>query len=110
MRRFVALSIILLTLLPLKRVFSEYGDVVMDKNKEIMAQVGLNPVVFPHWIHRINYKCKACHEDIFVMRKGATNVTMAASMKGEFCGKCHNGKIAWDLLYCDRCHSETGKQ
>lgn len=110
MRRFVALSIILLTLLPLNRVFSEYGDVVMDKNKEIMAQVGLNPVLFPHWIHRINYKCKACHEDIFGMRKGGTNATMAAIMKGEFCGKCHNGKISWDLLYCDRCHSEAGKQ
>ena len=109
MRRIILPAIIVLALLPLNG-FSEYGDVVMDKHQKIMAQVGLNPVLFPHWIHRINFKCKACHEDIFVMQKGASNITMAAMMKGEFCGKCHNGKIAWDLLYCDRCHSLASKK
>jgi len=64
--------------------YSEYGDVVLDRYKDTMAEVGLSPVVFPHWTHRIQFKCKACHES---------------------CGNCHNGKIAWDPLYCDRCHS-----
>ena len=85
--------------------YSEYGDVVLDRYKEIMAEVGLSPVVFPHWTHRIQFKCKACHESIFVMQKGASDITMAAIIDGEFCGNCHNGKIAWDALYCDRCHS-----
>jgi hypothetical protein len=30
---------------------------------------------------------------------------MIKIIKGEFCGKCHNGRIAWAPLYCDRCHS-----
>jgi hypothetical protein len=38
--------------------------------------------------------------------------TMNDIMQGEACGVCHNGKIAWEPLYCDRCHSvdaqETG--
>ncbi len=85
--------------------YSEYGDVVLDRYKEIMAEVGLSPVVFPHWTHRIQFKCKACHESIFPMQKGASDITMSAIIDGEFCGNCHNGKIAWDPLYCDRCHS-----
>jgi len=85
--------------------YSEYGDVVLDRYKEIMAEVGLSPVVFPHWTHRIQFKCKACHEGIFVMQKGASDITMSAIIEWKFCGNCHNGKIALDPLYCDRCHS-----
>ena len=33
---------------------------------------------------------------------------MTAIMNGEFCGKCHNGLVAWEPLYCDRCHSYKG--
>jgi len=99
--------LVLLSTLTLPSVsYSEYGDVVLDQHKETMAEVGLSPVVFPHWFHRIRFKCKACHEEIFVMEKGADNITMSAIIKGEYCGKCHNGKIAWDPLYCDRCHSQ----
>ena len=89
---------------------SEYGDIVLDRHKDIMATVGLDPVVFPHWIHRIRFKCKACHEGIFPMQKGAANITMAAIIKGEYCGQCHNGKVSWDVLYCDRCHSDNTAQ
>ena len=100
----VFLLIGLLVLLP-SGVQAEYGDIVLDRHKDVMAQVGVAPVVFPHWIHRMQFKCKACHEDVFVMKKGANDITMSAIIGGEFCGTCHNGKIAWDPLYCDRCHS-----
>ena len=103
-KRSLFLLILISTILP-SPGYSEYGDVVLDRHKETMAEVGLSPVLFTHWSHRINFKCKACHEDTFVMQKGASNITMSAIIKGEFCGKCHNGKIAWDALYCDRCHS-----
>lgn len=85
--------------------FSEYGDVVLDRYKDVMAEVGLQPVVFPHWTHRIRFKCKTCHESIFPMKRGASDITMSAIIDGQYCGQCHNGKIAWDPLYCDRCHS-----
>lgn len=81
---------------------AEYGDIVLN-NKA--SEAGMNPVLFPHWFHRIRFKCKVCHEDIFIMKKGANDIDMSKIMEGEFCGKCHNGLIAWEALYCDRCHS-----
>lgn len=102
-KKLVAFILLFLVLPPTS--YSEYGDVVLDRYKEVMAEVGLSPVVFPHWTHRIQFKCKACHESIFPMQKGASDITMSAIIDGEFCGNCHNGKIAWDPLYCDRCHS-----
>ena len=102
-KKLVAVAVLLMAFAPAS--FSEYGDVVMDRYADTMAEVGLAPVVFPHWTHRIQFKCKACHESIFPMQKGASDITMSAIIDGQYCGQCHNGKIAWDPLYCDRCHS-----
>ncbi len=63
----------------------------------------LAPAYFPHWVHRIKYKCYACHDALFPMQRGA-NPTMAAMVKGESCGACHNGKLAFGLDTCHRCH------
>lgn len=87
-------------------VFSkEFGDIVMDKSAASMKKGGVKPVKFSHWFHRIRYKCKVCHEDIFVMKAGANGVNMTQIMDGKACGTCHNGKIAWEAMYCDKCHS-----
>lgn len=87
---------------------AEYGDVVLNGKAESMKKAGVKPVVFPHWFHRIRFKCKVCHEDIFILKKGANDINMTAIMNGDFCGRCHNGLVAWEPLYCDRCHSYTG--
>src|SRR3990170_4880246 len=47
---------------------AEYGDIIMNREAE---KAEMPPVVFPHWFHRIRFKCKVCHEDIFVMEAGA---------------------------------------
>ena len=83
----------------------EYGDIYMDSKRASMEKADVKAVVFPHWFHRIRYKCKVCHEELFVMKKGANNISMRRIMDGEVCGTCHNGLIAWEPLYCDRCHS-----
>ncbi|MBI5886367.1 MAG: hypothetical protein HZB85_07275 [Deltaproteobacteria bacterium] len=84
---------------------AEYADIVLNSKSESMQKAGVNPVVFPHWFHRIRFKCKVCHEDIFIIKKGANDINMSKIMDGQFCGRCHNGLIAWEPLYCDRCHS-----
>ena len=86
-------------------VAGEYGDVTLETTRESMEKAGVKAVVFPHWFHRIRYKCKVCHENIFIMKKGANNMSMRRIMEGESCGVCHNGLIAWEALYCERCHS-----
>ncbi len=89
---------------------AEWGDVVLNSKSSSMKKAGVKPVVFPHWFHRIRFKCKVCHEDIFILKKGANDINMTKIMSGEFCGKCHNGLVAWAPLYCERCHSYTGSK
>ncbi len=81
---------------------AEYGDITLNRYAE---KSGMPPVVFPHWFHRIRFKCKVCHPAIFEMRQGSNDINMIKIIKGEFCGKCHNGRIAWPPIYCDRCHA-----
>ena len=82
---------------------AEYGDVILNKRSEAE---GVRPVVFPHWFHRIRFRCKVCHQELgFEMRAGANDVTMKEIIDGKFCGMCHNGRIAWSTENCDVCHS-----
>ena len=82
---------------------AEYGDVVLNRYSD---KQGVRPVVFPHWFHRIRYRCKVCHQELgFKMRAGANDVLMADIIDGKFCGMCHNERIAWGPDRCDLCHS-----
>lgn len=84
-------------------VSAEYADVVLNRNAE---KEGMRPVIFPHWFHRIRFRCKVCHHELgFIMRAGANVVTMAEIIEGKFCGSCHNGEVAWSTENCDLCHS-----
>jgi c(7)-type cytochrome triheme protein len=84
-------------------VAAEYGDVVLDHNS---TKQGVRAVVFPHWFHRIRYRCKVCHFELgFKMRAGGNVVLMNDIIEGKFCGMCHNGQIAWAPDRCDLCHS-----
>ena len=100
-----AFAILLLLATSPTALTKEYGDIYMDSKRESMQKANVKAVVFPHWFHRIRFKCKVCHEDIFVMKKGANNISMRRIMDGETCGTCHNGLIAWEPLYCDKCHT-----
>lgn len=82
---------------------AEYADVVLNRRAE---KEGVRPVVFPHWFHRIRFRCKVCHSELgFKMRAGSNDVRMADIIDGKFCGMCHNDKIAWGPGNCDLCHS-----
>jgi c(7)-type cytochrome triheme protein len=82
---------------------AEYADVVLNRRAE---KEGVRPVVFPHWFHRIRFRCKVCHSELgFKMRAGSNDVTMADIIDGRFCGMCHNDQIAWGPANCDLCHS-----
>lgn len=82
---------------------AEYGDVVLNKRA---GKEEMRPVIFPHWFHRIRFRCKVCHSELgFEMSVGANNVLMSDIIDGKFCGMCHNDKIAWGPENCDLCHS-----
>lgn len=82
---------------------AEYADVVINNYADA---AGMRPVVFPHWYHRIRFRCKVCHADLgFVFKAGGNKITMAKIIDGQFCGACHNGEISWSVENCGMCHS-----
>lgn len=82
---------------------AEYADVVLNKRAE---KEGVRPVIFPHWFHRMRFRCKVCHSELgFKMRAGSNDVLMSDIIDGKFCGMCHNDRIAWGPANCDLCHS-----
>ena len=86
---------------------AEYGDVLLNKHSEVG---GVAPVVFPHWFHRIRFRCSVCHSELgFKMKVGSNDIHMIDMLDGKYCGHCHNGEIAWGLDNCHLCHTgETG--
>ncbi|MBF0212979.1 MAG: hypothetical protein HQM00_05350 [Magnetococcales bacterium] len=90
---------------------AEYADVVLNRLSEAN---GMRPVIYPHWFHRIRFRCKVCHSELgFKMRAGSNDINMMKLMDGKYCGMCHNNNVAWGLDNCHRCHSgrpgmETG--
>lgn len=102
-RWFVSALLGLALIFVLPPASAEYGDVVLNRFAE---KEGMRPVVFPHWFHRIRFRCKVCHFELgFKMRAGANEVKMSEIIEGRFCGMCHNGEIAWSVENCDLCHS-----
>lgn len=82
---------------------AEYGDVVINNYSD---GASMRPVVFPHWFHRIRFRCKVCHADLgFRFKAGGNEINMVKIIDGQFCGACHNGDIAWSVENCNLCHS-----
>lgn len=81
------------------------GNFVMRTYEKEMDDAGMAPVIYPHWVHRIWFECKVCHQDIFVMQRWRNNITHKEFNKGKQCSVCHNGSVAFGIDdECDRCH------
>jgi c(7)-type cytochrome triheme protein len=67
------------------------------------------PVLFSHSKHvkERGLKCSGCHYQLFQMARGSYKIEMGKITKGEFCGRCHNGRLSFDAQdpqQCSRCH------
>ncbi len=62
--------------------------------------------IFPHWRHRIRFRCLTCHPAIFPMKTDFEGIDMAAIKAGKFCGNCHNDRTVWAPSFdtCIFCH------
>jgi c(7)-type cytochrome triheme protein len=102
-RIFKVVLVVTLLALPVESLRAVLGDIVFQIDDEAR---GTTPAVFPHWVHRVRYKCYACHPAVFEMKAGANPVTMDAIAAGQYCGSCHDGNTAWGVGFdtCNRCH------
>ena len=84
---------------------ARYGNVLIDR----LTRKSTHPsVAFTHWTHRRSYTCRVCHFELnFAMKVNGTDITEEKNRAGEYCGACHNGKIAFGHTdeNCRRCHS-----
>jgi len=81
---------------------------VMDMNIVRVPKSSMPDVVFPHRQHTLWLACSNCHPDIFIPRRGANQINMAAIVLGQKCGVCH-GKVSFPVSECKRCHSQPKK-
>lgn len=100
------LVIIALGILTSQNVYAVLGDITFQRQNEASAAQGTPTAVFPHWFHRVRYKCYVCHPKIFQMKRGMNTIRMEDIMAGKSCGVCHNGNTAWAVSFdtCARCH------
>lgn len=65
-------------------------------------------VTYSHASHvKRESKCTTCHNKIFKMKKESAKIVMAGMYKGEACGTCHNGQVAFSANKpsdCAKCH------
>jgi len=61
------------------------------------------PTYFSHTKHLEMYSCSACHTKLYALGSNK-HASMAAMEKGKSCGACHNGKEAFAVADCIKCH------
>lgn len=99
----LVLTIFIIGFADMRSARAEYGDVVINNYSDA---AGMRPAVFPHWFHRIRFRCKVCHADLgFKFKAGGNEINMVKIIDGQYCGACHNGDIAWSVENCNLCHS-----
>jgi len=85
---------------------SVVGDITFERKSKGADEFA--PAVFPHWVHRVKYKCYACHNKQvnFAMKADTAAITMDLIDQGKFCGTCHKGKPAFGVSFetCIKCH------
>ena len=104
---FILGSLLLLFLTPVSGAVP--GDILYERIVEEGEDSQIEtfpPSIFPHWKHRIQYRCDVCHDSLFEMKLGGTFVTMDMMKEGKVCAVCHDGNIAFDDSFenCSRCH------
>ena len=62
------------------------------------------PTHFSHKFHIEVATCTACHPKLYAPNQKNRRVGMAAMEKGMSCGACHNGKQAFSVKECSKCH------
>lgn len=69
-------------------------------------------VIFDGTTHKnAGLTCKDCHNPVMFpeMKQGTVKITMKDLYAGKYCGRCHDGKKAFQILAnCSRCHHKEG--
>src|SRR5215471_7453156 len=70
----LAVAVLLAALPSPGRCEADQGDVVFQRKAS--SSEDIPAATFPHWVHRMQYTCYACHDAPFKMKAGANAITM----------------------------------
>jgi c(7)-type cytochrome triheme protein len=91
-----------------KRAFDLKNCIQCHKVADVHFKVKeTGPVRFAHKTHLKGANansCALCHPKLYDMAPKRTVVTMTQMEKGKSCGACHNGKEAFKIEDCTKCH------
>jgi c(7)-type cytochrome triheme protein len=87
------------------RVNEAAKPIVMDLNIVREVKGSMPNVIYPHKQHTEWLDCSNCHPALFIPKKGANQISMAAILLGQKCGVCH-GKVAFPVAECRKCHAQ----
>ncbi len=98
-----AACVVMFASTPVHRAVAAPADIQFPARETV---TDIPPAVFPHWFHRIRFKCAVCHTKIFPMEITGPEITMDAISAGQYCGACHNSETAWSVTFdkCPVCH------
>ncbi len=93
-------------------VDTEVGDLPVFPSPENVGTIvfkpedpSVKPVYFRHLFHRAKFVCKVCHLEVgFPLSIKDITITQKEIEDGKWCGACHDGKIAFGVSECDKCH------
>lgn len=83
------------------------GAMAVGPGKTVVYEEKTGNVTFDGKAHADKgLKCKDCHmaPKLFPMKK--EKLTMAAMKEGKECGACHDGKKAFAVSECAKCHKK----
>jgi c(7)-type cytochrome triheme protein len=88
-----------------KQAFDAHECSRCHQVKEVVYGVKeTGPTPFSHTSHLKKFHdCSPCHTKLFKAGKNKT-ASMADMQKGKSCGACHNGKQAFGINLCSKCH------
>lgn len=88
-------------------LFAGIADSAVEPRTVTYPTKNAGKVVFSHNNHMVQKgtitTCTVCHDGIYSLNE-KTRFTMCDMEKGKSCGACHNGKDAFPLKQCVRCH------
>jgi c(7)-type cytochrome triheme protein len=107
----IVLALVLLSGIAVAWAAEPAGDLRFERKGDQASTGPFPPSIFEHWVHRVRYRCDACHDRLFTMQAGSSEITMDSIARGEACGACHDGKLAFDDSFenCSRCHRPSEK-
>jgi len=89
---------------PRPNINPAFKDRRLDKDVYLDLYGSMPSVRFPHKAHTEWLDCTNCHDQIFLPKRNANNISMFLILQGQQCGVCH-GAVAFPLTECRRCHS-----